>query len=126
MKRLKMAIALLILIPALIFMCHIYLKNVTDSMGEVLYYAEQDLQQGKNKEAANQLAAFNNKWEHNKGILATFIKHSELDTVNLAVAKLKPYLNDGDKGEFCAESEALRVQLHHIWESEKFSIDNVL
>jgi len=95
-------------------------------MSENLGNAEMFLQQDNKTEAAKQVAAFNSSWERNKTIMSTFIRHSELDTVNLSAAKLKPYLKYSDTAEFCAESESLRFQLHHIWETEKFSIDNVL
>lgn len=88
--------------------------------------AEKLLAQGNKEQAAKQVAAFTSSWEKNKPIMGTFIRHSELDVVNLSSAKLKPYMNGGDTAEFYAECESLKIQLHHIWETEKFSLDNVL
>lgn len=126
MKRLKVAIVLMIFIPALIFTCHFYLKHTTGEMSEELVHTQSLLQNGKKEEAAKQLAAFHNQWEKNKSIMSMFIRHSELDTVNLSAAKLKPYLEEDETGDFLAESNSLIYQLHHLWETEKFSLDNVL
>jgi len=126
MKRVKLAIAILIIIPALIFATHIYIKNITTSMSAKLDSAETLAERGNKTQAEKQLTDFDNAWNANKGLMATFIRHSELDTVNLSAAKLGPYLEGNNVDEFCAESESLRYQLRHIWETEKFSIDNVL
>lgn len=126
MKRVKIAIAFLVLIPVLIFSVHIYLRRVTQDMSGTLAQAQTLMDEGKNKEAAKQVAAFNTKWGHNKNFLATFIKHSELDTVNLSSAKLIPFINNDDTGDFDAESESLQIQIHHLWEIEQFSIGNIL
>lgn len=126
MKRVKIAVAFLILIPVLIFSLHIYLRRVTQDMSATLAQAQTLMDEGKNKEAAKQVAAFTAKWDHSKGVLATFIKHSELDTVNLSSARLMPYITHEETGDFDAESDSLQVQLHHLWEIEKFSIDNIL
>lgn len=126
MKRVKLAIAILIIIPVLVFSSHYYLKHATTSMSQILCKSETLAQQGKKKEAAKQVASFQSEWDKNKAIMSIFIRHDELDTVNLSTAKLKPYLDDDSTSDFCAESETLKFQLHHIWETEKFSIDNVL
>jgi hypothetical protein len=126
MKKLKLAISILILIPILIFSSHYYLRHATTSMSQILSKSETLVEQGKKKEAAKQVASFQSEWNKNKAIMSVFIRHDELDTVNLSAAKLEPYLDDNSTSDFCAESETLKFQLHHIWETEKFSIDNVL
>ena len=126
MKRVKIAIAFLVLIPVLIFSMHIYLRRVTRDMSDTLAQAQTLMDEGKNKEAAKQVAALNAKWDHNKNFLATFIKHSELDTINLSSARLIPFINNDETGDFDAESESLQIQIHHLWEIEQFSIGNIL
>ena len=51
MKKLKLAIAILILIPILIFSSHYYLQHATTSMSQILSKSETLVQQGKKKEA---------------------------------------------------------------------------
>lgn len=125
MKRVKPAIIMLLLIPAVIFISHFYLKNVTGKMSDILGRAQQLAQNGDNDGAAELVSEFNGEWDKNKAIIATFVKHNELDTVNLSAAKLQPYIKNDNTGDFCAECETLKVQLKHIWESEKFSLDNI-
>lgn len=126
MKRLKYAIAILIIIPLCIIASHIYLKYSVNDMIEMIAKAQTCAQQGQKKEAAKQIAAFQSAWKKDRAVMSTFIRHDELDTVNLSSAKLGPFLNGNSEEEFFAESESLRMQLEHIRESDQFSLDNVL
>jgi uncharacterized protein YpmB len=126
MKKIKPTIIILIIIPIIIFSSHSYLKNVTSAMSETLNSAQMLAQSGDINGAVKMVDKFNNQWDKYKGVIATFIKHNELDIVNLSAAKLKPLIKNDNKGDFLAECESLKVQLHHIWETEKFSVDNIL
>jgi len=126
MKKIKPTIIILIIIPIIIFSSHSYLKNVTSAMSETLNSAQMLAQSGDINGAVKMVDKFNNQWDKYKGVIATFIKHNELDIVNLSAAKLKPLIKNDSKGDFLAECESLKVQLHHIWETEKFSVDNIL
>ena len=125
-KRLWIAAVILIIVPTLIFITHIYLHNATDSMNKIISSAQSAADAGDKKEAANQIAAFEKSWDSDKRIIGCFVRHSELDTVNQSTAKLMPYLEDENITDFTAECDNLKMQLHHIMETEKFSFDNLL
>lgn len=126
MKRVKLAVAILLSIPVLIALTHLYLSRVTAQMNSYLRESYTLAEKGDNEQAKEKLEIFQTIWKKNDRIIATFIRHSELDTANLAAAKLLPLLENNEKGEFIAESQALELQFRHIWESEKFTFDNVL
>lgn len=126
MKRLKVAVAILLLIPILLIFMQHYLRRTTDSMRDLVIQADQSVEAGRAEDAGRQVTAFCKKWEKSRMVLALFVKHSELDVVNLSAARLPAYLSHGEDGDFDAEAESLSVQLHHLWESERFSLDNIL
>lgn len=125
MKRLKLAVGILIVLPIIIALSHIYLNSTTDKMADVISAAEKSARSGDISSSARQLDEFSTEWDHNKRIFATFIRHAELDFANQSAAKLKSYLDNDDKSNFYGECETLKMQIHHIAETERFSIDNI-
>jgi hypothetical protein len=125
MKKLKVAIAILIIIPLLIEASHIYLRHVTDSMVAQLNMAEQSQRLSNIQQTKLDLDEFSKAWNKNKMVLATFIRHSELDIANQSVAKLKPLTDTDDASGFYAECETLKMQIKHLVEVERFSPDNI-
>lgn len=125
MKRVWIAVVILLLIPTIVFVTHRYLHSATGTMSEIIGTAQSKAEEGNKKEAAKQIAAFEKSWDNNQRIMGCFIRHSELDTVNQSTAKLMPLLQDDNLTSFSAECETLKMQLHHIVETENFSFDNL-
>jgi hypothetical protein len=125
LNKLRIAIILLLIIPALIAGTHLYLRAATDEMCSELTSAQKYALADDKKEAARQVAAFTKSWQNSSQIMATFIRHSELDPVNISAARLKPLLSEEENGDFLAESAATVAQLRHIWESDRFTPDNI-
>ena len=94
-------------------------------MADTISIAETSARSGNISSSKKQLDEFSAEWEYNKQIFATFIRHAELDIANQSAAKLKSYLDNDDKSNFYGECETLKMQIHHIAETEQFSIDNV-
>lgn len=125
MKRLYIAIAILIILPSLIVANQFYLKGTTGKMTEIINKAENNAKQNDNNKAKQDLKEFGNEWDKNNKIIATFVRHSELDSVNQSNARLLPYLENNDLTSFYAECEVIKSQLHHIMHTEEFSLDNI-
>lgn len=126
MKKVWLAVALLILIPALLVVIHLYLGHTTAEMIEQLQKADTLAAQGKDADAEREVKEFLSLWKRKRNILATFTRHSELDPANLGASRLLPLLRNGETGDFSAECQSLVTQLDHILESDNFSIDNIL
>jgi hypothetical protein len=90
-----------------------------------LNQAEQSEQASNPQQAKNELDEFSVEWDKHKQVLATFIRHSELDLANQSVAKLKPLVDTDDASGFYAECETLKMQIRHLVEVEQFSPDNI-
>jgi hypothetical protein len=125
LKRLYIAIAILIILPSLIVANQFYLKGTTNKMTELLNNAENSAKQNDDDKAKQDLVEFGKEWDINNKIIATFVRHSELDSVNESKARLLPYLENNDLTSFCAECEVIKSQLHHIMHTEEFSFDNI-
>ena len=126
MKKVKLAVAILICILALVIASQLYTKHVTNSMIDELTSAYTYANQNKKGDARQAIARLDGQWEGAKTVFATFVRHAELDSANLSIAKLRPLLENDEKGDFDAECKTLEFQLHHIWETERFSLDNIL
>jgi hypothetical protein len=125
-KKIVMAIAILIIMPALIGISHIYLNKASTEMAQKLSVAEDSARKGDISLSLKQLNEFSKDWDFNKKIFATFIRHAELDLANQSSAKLIPYLQDDNKSNFYGECETLKMQINHIADTERFSVDNIL
>lgn len=126
MKKLKAAIAVLIIVPLLIIADNIYLNRLSVKMTSIIDQAEQYERDSDTVKAKQTLQVFSEKWENHKHLLATFIRHSELDIANQSESKLKSLADSDDKSEFYAECDTLKMQINHIAETEKFCLDNIL
>ena len=126
MKRVSFAVAILLIIPVSILLGQSYLKKATVSMSGTISSAEKAFREDNRGEAEKALQDFKGSWEKSHQLLGTFIRHSELDTINLNASKLSPYLENDQKAEFCAECEEIKAQLEHLWKMERFTLDNIL
>jgi hypothetical protein len=124
-KKLKIAVAILIILPVSIIVSHLYLNASSERMVTLLTEIEKSARTDT-ASSDRQLDAFMTEWNRNKTIYATFIRHAELDFANQSAAKLKAYLNGNEKSNFFAECDTLKMQIRHIAETEQFSLDNIL
>jgi hypothetical protein len=125
LKKLKIAVIILIVLPVSIIVSHLYLNASSERMVTLLSGVEKNAY--VNTAAADrELAAFMTEWNRNRAIYATFIRHAELDIANQSAAKIKAYLDGDEKSNFFAECDTLKMQIRHIAETERFSLDNIL
>lgn len=94
-------------------------------MSDTLRTAQQYAEQKEYEKAYESVEQFIKKWEKGNKIIATFVKHTELDTIDQSKSKLLPYLKSKDIVDFNSECEAIKAQLAHILHSEEFSLDNI-
>lgn len=126
MKKIKVAIATLIIIPLLILTGQIYLHRTALSMVSILDEVEKYERVSDTDKAKHVLDNFQTKWGFHKQIVATFVRHAEIDFANQSAAKLKPLIDCDDKAQFYAECETLKMQINHIEDTEKLTFDNIL
>lgn len=125
MKKLKIAVVILILLPTAIITSHFYLNASSEQMVTMLTGVEKSAR-SNTAASQKQLDAFMAVWNRNKVIYSTFIRHAEIDFANQSASKLKAYLNGEEKSNFFAECDTLKMQIRHITETEQFSLGNIL
>lgn len=116
----------MVILPVSIVISHVYLNSTSERMVGMLSDVEKSARAGKASSSNRKLEDFMTVWDKTKPIYATFIRHAEIDFANQSAAKLKSYLASNEKSNFFAECETLKMQISHIADTERFSIDNIL
>ena len=124
-KKLKIAVVILIILPICIIASHLYLNASSERMVTMLSDIEKNAFSNQSV-SDRQLDAFMSEWSKNREIYSTFIRHAELDIANQSASKLKAYFDDEEKSNFFAECDTLKMQISHIAETEHFSLGNIL
>lgn len=127
MKKTMTAIIIIIAVILLVIASNLYLIHVTNELAVTLTQSEKYARSGNITKAKANVRSFLASWDIDKHILGTFIRHAEIDIANQSASKLLSYLDYKDgRSNFMAECDTLIMQLHHIADTEKFTVDNVL
>jgi hypothetical protein len=124
-KKFITPIILITLIITGIILSKSYMQKETQEMVELIKASETSVYAGDFERAEKSVNEFSEKWDTNRKVLCTFVRHSEVDIANESAAKIKPYLNAEDKSDFFAECEILKFQIKHISETESYTLYNI-
>ncbi len=75
--------------------------------------------------ARNDTARLLEQWNEIQDRWDLFIVHSEIEQVELYIARILSYLSSEDKAAALAELAALNTQLSHIYRKEMFNVQNI-
>lgn len=128
MKRVFIAVGILLLLPVFIILSQLYVKNSTEDMAAIVTEAQSAVKRGDLTAARGEINKFDSEWKKRSAVLETFIRHSEIDTLNADAARLLPFLDHGEDGpdaDFYASCEAITMQLEHIRKTESLSLSNI-
>lgn len=64
-------------------------------------------------------------WVEKHRILCRIVRHTQLDQITLAIARLEPLAEYGEQGELAAETARCRLLFREIWESELPTLTNI-
>ena len=56
---------------------------------------------------------------------AILIDHTEIDNIDMALAKIEQYIKTGEKGLALGELSSLELLIRHIPDKEKLSLENI-
>jgi hypothetical protein len=76
--------------------------------------------------ADKSLLAIENEWSKNKSAWATLIDHTEIDSIDITLAKLSRYIETREPSSALAEASALSKLIRHIPRKVSFNIENIL
>lgn len=125
MKKLVAAVCILILMPVIIGITHMFLNSESSAMVKEISASEDSMRSGDLTLSRKQLDAFMDDWDNHKEIYATFIRHAEIDLANQSASKLKAYTGADDKSDFYGECETLKMQIKHIADTERLTFYNI-
>jgi peptidoglycan hydrolase CwlO-like protein len=125
MKKLILAVViLLVIIFSGILSLNLYsktsrqLSKMVDSTYDFVNSGNWD---GATKEVEN----IEKAWDKIEGVWAVLIDHFEIDNIEMSLKKSKRYIETKDLPLSLAELENLKFMVEHIYEKEKFSLENI-
>lgn len=125
MKRMWIAIGLIGAVIIVSIVCLLSLSTIQKELDEKLE-ALSDLgtvvSPEETAKAANELSSL---WHKRLAVLCRIVRHTQLDQVTMAIARLEPLALYGEEGEFAAEILRCRILLEEIVDSEKPLIRNI-
>lgn len=124
MKRLRVAIALLVVILATGIWGHFLIENACKEMAEIVKYdCAITVQERKTSEKrAEQLQE---EWSKKEKIFAVILPHSELDEIEISLKKLTDFHSQNMTEEYIKALNECSNRFEHIAESERLTFQNI-
>ena len=126
MKRIYVALALLLSVAALCGGAHLYLHTQTDRMLEALDGIEEAARRGDTDTALRDARRFAAEYRQISDWISCYVAHNELRESRETAALLPILLEDDDKDELYMEIARLRSQLAYIRAVDDPILRNIL
>lgn len=125
MKKMWLALSLMVLViitstVSLLILTN--MKNDFDKRFDELCIAAKS---GDYTVAANTAEQLTEYWIKKHHTLCRIVRHTQLDQITLAIAKLEPLAEYGEQGELIAEIARCKLLFKEIWESELPTVTNI-
>ncbi len=101
-------------------------SQLSDSIETQLSYSQASAQRGQWGEVGHTLHAASETWQEHKTYLHVTLDHGEIEETEALFAEARQYAAREDADRYCLCAERLAVQLEHLKESQKISVQNVL
>ncbi len=126
MKRIYIALALLIIAVTVGIFEMFYVTNKIDELNEEIISAD-NLVKSENYEGAKDvLASAESKWQKNLSIFDILLIHDYVDEISVNLSSMRSYVATQSNENYLAESEGIKKQLTSIKDSELVQIENIL
>lgn len=123
------SILLIIVTLGLILGVGYYTISEVSGTSEVLLSHCNDIKAGVRdgewEKALEHLKRFEDFWNGVKPLWAILIDHTEIDNIDMALAKIEQYIKTGEKGLALGELSSLELLIRHIPDKEKLSLENI-
>lgn len=126
MKRIWIAIALMVVITITSISGLLISSGYTDSIIDSLTQAENAALSGDIEKAASIVDDITQKWEHCGGVLSVYVDHRELEGVTSSLAKLSARIKNKNIDEFSVLCQLCISQMSHIQEIQVPYFKNIL
>lgn len=126
MKRLWIAVALLLAVfCATMFNSH-YLKGFTEELTQTLTRAEAAAEGGAWNEAESLTRQAYGHWEERGSYLHIMLRHSDTDQIHTGFQEVLEFITCREGGEYSAANARLMAQIGLLYEAEQLTLKNVL
>jgi len=125
MKRVILCITILLAIVLLCTASLVTTSRYQHIFSQEVRELEQAVYQKNFEQLSSQAAALHEEWTEAEHVLIRFIRHTQLDEITNATARLEMLAKYGDLSEFSAELGRIKSLLHHIYDSELPYLRNI-
>jgi len=126
MKRLWIAIAILLVIFSATIWNARVLAGFLSNLNELLAQAEASAESGQWEEAQRLTCQAQERWESHGAYLHTVLRHSDIDEVDTGFGEVQEFLQCQEGGEYSASNAKLMTQITLICEAEQLTLQNIL
>lgn len=126
MKRMWIALGLLVLVFAAAWGNTFYLKHLTGQLSALLAQAEVLGEAGDWDNAMELTRRAEALWEDHDVYLHVTLRHIDTDNVFLSFQEVKEFIHCQEGGEYSAANAVLLGHIHLLCEQEQFNLKNLL
>lgn len=126
MKRLYIALLLLVAVATACFFSHRYLHRQTARMLHALQHIEEQYRNGDTASAIALAEQFAADYQQVSDRISCYVSHSELRESRETAALLPTLMRNGGEEELWMELARLRSQLHHLRQVDDPTLQNIL
>lgn len=125
MKRLMIAVCLLLAVLGATLGNSFYLKGLNEELSTLLERADRQAAMGNWDEAALFVRTAREQWQSHDFYLHVTLRHNDVDQIDSDFQELSALLEHREEGEYSAVLSRLSSRLRLIYEGETLSLQNV-
>lgn len=126
MKRIWIALAILMAIFASTMWHSAYIRSFTKDLTFLLEAAEGEAESGNWSGATDLTAVAREKWEKKDPYLHITLRHNETDAIYAGFREVNEFLQCMESGEYSAANARLIANLELLSEAEQLTLKNIL
>lgn len=125
MKRLWIAVALLLAVFCGTLINNVYLRQLTGDLSQLLTRAEAVAERGDWQEARRLTEEADALWHSRDIYLHTLLRHADIDQIHVGFREVGEYITCQEAGEYSAANARLVTQIELLYEAEQLTLKNV-
>lgn len=126
MRRLWIAVALLLICGGLSTMEYVTIQRNCDFLTTSLSTAENYISKGEYKEAISFIEKVQQEWENSERKLKIYLLHNETETITENLSEIKEYAQEKKPTKYMEVSNKTKRQLLRMKQSELPDLENIL
>lgn len=125
MRILIITLLILVIFVVGAFMLNQYINRSCEKLLEDIDLLNEYVENNKWDDAKEQLATLKDQWEITKKRWQLFLEHYEMDSIDIAMARLDQYVKIEERPLSLGEIGEFRLLISHIKDKEKLKLGNI-